>query len=340
MTNDTLHRYFTGTASDDERREVLAWVTESPANKAEFQQREADFVFETMPDTEASQAATTHLLNVISPKRRKIRFLSAVASAAAVFVVGAFLWVLHDNNRLNRQVMSLTAQNEKLIAIPELVQGESVLNYRVNPGVKGKITLPDGSEVILNSASTLRTPARFENGKRVVELEGEGYFKVESNPDWPMYVRTSKGVTVKVTGTEFNLSTYSDDAALKLTLVRGKVSLLDEKTEKEIIVKEKEEVVIGNQAKLEQPARKTADIKVNTSWKDGYLMFDGAPIREVIKKMERWYGVDITVADARVMDNTFTASFRSESLQQVLTLLDITCGIKSKIKSPTEVELR
>ena len=106
------------------------------------------------------------------------------------------------------------------------------------------------------------------------------------------------------------------------------------------MVREKEEVVVGARANLQKPARKTADIKLNTSWKDGYLVFDGAPVREVIKKMERWYGIDITVADARVMDNTFTASFRSESLQQVLTLLDITCGIKSKIKSPTEVELR
>ena len=340
MTNEILHRYFTGTASDDERREVLAWVDLSPDNKKEFQQREADFVFGTMPDAAPSYSATTQMLNTISPKRRKIRILSAVASAAAVFVVGAFLWVLHDNRQLSEQVMSLTAQNEKLIAIPELEQGETVLNYKVNPGVKGKITLPDGSEVILNSSSTLRTPARYENGKRVVELEGEGYFKVESNPDWPMYVRTSRGVTVKVTGTEFNLSTYSDDAALKLTLVRGKVSLLDEKSETEIAVREKEEVVIGNRKQLEAPTRKPADIKVNTSWKDGYLVFDGAPIREVIKKMERWYGVDITVADARVMNNTFTASFQSESLQQVLTLLDITCGIKSKIKSPTEVELR
>ena len=340
MTQDTLHSYFTGSATEQQRREILSWVEESPANKAEFLEREADFVFDSMPDAEASQAATTHMLNVISPKRRKIRILSAVASAAAVFVIGAFIWLLHDNSRLNEQVLSLTAQNEKLIAIPELEQGESILNYRVNPGVKGKITLPDGSEVILNSASTLRTPARYENGKRVVELEGEGYFKVESNPDWPMYVRTSRGVTVKVTGTEFNLSTYSDDAALKLTLVRGRVSLLDEKNDTEIAVREKEEVVIGNRRQLETPTRKPADIKVNTSWKDGYLVFDGAPIREVIKKMERWYGVDITVADARVMNNTFTASFRSESLQQVLTLLDITCGIKSKIKSPTEVELR
>ena len=340
MTQDTLHSYFTGSATEQQRREILSWVEESPANKAEFLEREADFVFDSMPDAEASQAATTHMLNVISPKRRKIRILNAVASAAAVFVIGAFIWLLHDNSRLNEQVLSLTAQNEKLIAIPELEQGESILNYRVNPGVKGKITLPDGSEVILNSASTLRTPARYENGKRVVELEGEGYFKVASNPDWPMYVRTSRGVTVKVTGTEFNLSTYSDDAALKLTLVRGRVSLLDEKNDTEIAVREKEEVVIGNRRQLETPTRKPADIKVNTSWKDGYLVFDNTPIREVIKKMERWYGIDITVADARVMNNTFTASFRSESLQQVLTLLDITCGIKSKIKSPTEVELR
>ena len=340
MKEATLHSYFAGTATEDERCEVLAWVAESPENKEEFLRREADFVFDSMPDTAPSHAATAQMLETIAPYRRRIRFLRAVASVAAVFVVGAFLWVLHDNSRLNRQVMSLTAQNEKLIAIPELEQGDAVLNYRVNPGVKGRITLPDGSEVILNSSSTLRTPARYENGKRVVELEGEGYFKVESNPDWPMYVRTSRGVTVKVTGTEFNLSTYSDDAALKLTLVRGKVSLIDEKTEAEVVVREKEEVSIGAKTQLEKPNRKTADMKLNTSWKDGYLVFDNTPIREVIKKMERWYGIDITVADSRVMDNRFTASFRSESLQQVLTLLDITCGIKSKIKSPTEVELR
>lgn len=340
MKQEILHKYFNGTASDNERREVLAWVDASPANKEEFLQREADFVFGNLPDSEPSQAARAQIMHVVEPKRKRLRILSAVASAAAIFVVGAFIWVLHDNNRLNNQVASLTAQNQKLIAIPELVQGESVLSYKVNPGVKGTIVLPDGSEVILNSASTLRTPARFENGKRVVELEGEGYFKVESNPDWPMYVRTSRGVTVKVTGTEFNLSTYSDDAALKLTLVRGKVSLLDEKSETEVVVREKEEVVVGARAQLEKPTRKTADMKLNTSWKDGYLVFDNTPIREVIKKMERWYGVDITVADARVMNNTFTASFRSESLQQVLTLLDITCSIKSKIKSPTEVELR
>ncbi len=340
MKQEILHNYFNGTASDDERREILAWVDASSANKEEFLQREADFVFGNLPDSEPSQAARAQIMHVVEPKRKRLRILNAVASAAAIFVVGAFLWVLHDNNRLNDQVASLTAQNEKLIAIPELVQGESVLSYKVNPGVKGTIVLPDGSEVILNSASTLRTPARFENGKRVVELEGEGYFKVESNPDWPMYVRTSRGVTVKVTGTEFNLSTYSDDAALKLTLVRGKVSLLDEKSETEVVVREKEEVVVGARAQLEKPTRKTADMKLNTSWKDGYLVFDNTPIREVIKKMERWYGVDITVADASVMNNTFTASFRSESLQQVLTLLDITCSIKSKIKSPTEVELR
>lgn len=340
MKQEILHKYFNGTASDNERQEVLAWVDASPANKEEFLQREADFVFGNLPDREPSQAARAQIMHVVEPKRKRLRILSAVASAAAIFVVGAFIWVLHDNNRLNNQVASLTAQNQKLIAIPELVQGESVLSYKVNPGVKGTIVLPDGSEVILNSASTLRTPARFENGKRVVELEGEGYFKVESNPDWPMYVRTSRGVTVKVTGTEFNLSTYSDDAALKLTLVRGKVSLLDEKSETEVVVREKEEVVVGARAQLEKPTRKTADMKLNTSWKDGYLVFDNTPIREVIKKMERWYGVDITVADARVMNNTFTASFRSESLQQVLTLLDITCSIKSKIKSPTEVELR
>ena len=130
---------------------------------------------------------------------------------------------------------------------------------------------------------------------------------------------------------------------MKLTLVQGHVSLIDDRSESEIEVSEKEEVVIHSISAVNavpKPNRKTADLRLNTSWKDGYLVFDNTPIREVIKKMERWYGIEITVADSKVMNNVFTASFRSESLQQVLTLLDVTCGIKSKIKSPTEVELR
>ena len=148
MTQDTLHSYFTGSATEQQRREILSWVEESPANKAEFLEREADFVFDSMPDAEASQAATTHMLNVISPKRRKIRILNAVASAAAVFVIGAFIWLLHDNSRLNEQVLSLTAQNEKLIAIPELEQGEST------PASKARSPCPTAAK----SSSTAPAP--------------------------------------------------------------------------------------------------------------------------------------------------------------------------------------
>ena len=92
MKQEILHKYYNGTASDDERREVLAWVDASPANKEEFLQREADFVFGNLPDSEPSQAARAQIMHVVEPKRKRLRILNAVASAAAIFVVGAFIW--------------------------------------------------------------------------------------------------------------------------------------------------------------------------------------------------------------------------------------------------------
>ena len=73
-------------------------------------------------------------------------------------------------------------------------------------------------------------------------------------------------------------------------------------------------------------------MRLNTSWKDGYLVFDNTPIEEVIKRIERWYGVVITVNNTKVMDNVFTASFSSESLGQVLNLLRLTCGVRSSVQ--------
>ena len=99
----------------------------------------------------------------------------------------------------------------------------------VNTGLKGMVVLPDGSRVWLNSSSSLQCPERFDRDKRLITLDGEGYFEVAHNKKWPMYVKTSKGYTVKVTGTSFNLSSYSDDDRLVVTLISGEITMLNNK---------------------------------------------------------------------------------------------------------------
>lgn len=334
---DKIEKYVKGIASEDERRDVINWAKQSEENEKRLIQLEADWAFSHMPDSNPSNTAIAAMKSYTAkPNAGKLWGIASSAAAIALLIITIVM--INKNSTLDKQIHVLQAENNKINAVPELIQNESTLEYHVNPGVTGRIYLPDGSEVILNSATTLKTPSCFEKGKRVVELDGEGYFKVKSNKDWPMYIRTKKGIIVKVTGTEFNLSSYENDNDLKLTLVSGKVSLMDDNQDKEITVREKEEIIIPNKSSIASVGRKLADMRLNTSWKDGYLVFDNTPIDEVIKKMERWYGVTINIKDSNVKKNVFTASFNSESLRQVLDLMNLTCGVKFRIKD-TVVDL-
>ncbi|NLB67869.1 MAG: FecR family protein [Bacteroidales bacterium] len=292
----------------------------------------AEWVFSNLPNSAPSPESLHDIRCAVGYDRTPLKrsFVWAISVAAAVLLVVSGIIILH-NRSLEKQLENITAEYKLIMVVPDLEQNDAILKYSVNPGVKGSIILPDGSEVILNSDSRLTCPSRFEDGKRVVELDGEGYFKVKSNRDWPMFVRTKKGVIVNVTGTEFNLSSYSNDKNLKLTLVSGRVSIMTDGQDKEIVLKEKEEIIVSTEG-LSSAGRKIADMRLNTSWKDGYLVFDNTPIEEVIKKIERWYGVVITVNNTKVMDNVFTASFSSESLGQVLNLLRLTCGVRSSVQ--------
>lgn len=94
----------------------------------------------------------------------------------------------------------------------------------------------------LNSDSRVSFPAQFDTLNRKIRLEGEAYFKVKSNPRWPMYITCKNNVVVQVVGTEFNLTTYANDDNIKLLLVSGKLDILDPNNKRVIKVQQNEEM--------------------------------------------------------------------------------------------------
>ena len=195
--------------------------------------------------------------------------------------------------------------------------------YTVANGVRSRVTLPDSSTVWLNCGSELLVADDFEEGNREVSLKGEGYFEVKADPANPFYVRTPAGPTVKVTGTAFNLSCYSPEKEVKVTLLRGAVQILTSENDVFTLEEGSKITVKGGFSSTDD----TPDIAGDTAWTKGTLHFDNTSMREVLESIERWYGVDITVRDHSVYRNSFTADFRSESINQVLELLAITCDI-------------
>ena len=335
MNDDILLKYHNGELDEKARAEVLSWLESDPAHLVHFASLHLSDTIKGMNQAAISEKEAVDRLSASGwPEDRKKRFtftrwMTVAARVAAVLLIPLAILSLLVIARKNAEISRLTAEAKAERIAP--VQQDASWLYTVNPGVKGDVLLPDGSRVRLNSASSLRCPDRFAAESRVVELSGEGFFEVVSDPDWPLYVKTPKGVTVKVTGTKFNVCAYEDDEALKLTLVEGNVTLIHDASDRHFDVRPNEEMVFYSGRKV-QPLKKSVDVQPAIVWKDGILLFENARMDGVVKKLERWYCVSITVLDPAILSMQFTASFESESLSQVLQLLKITSKIDYRIK--------
>lgn len=330
MDKDLLIRYIKGLVSPAEREMILNWIDESRENADFFSRLKADFTIENLPCTETPDKIIKKINSRIRPAKS---FIGTISKVAALLLLPVTLFsvyqYIHYTGKSAGKIYGDVIIKDTLISLPD--QTKPVIDYRVNPGVKGMVLLPDGSKVWLNSDSYLKCPGEFDSTHRMVELTGEGYFNIVSNKSWPMYVKTSKGITVKVTGTEFNISSYDNDDVLKFTLVSGEVELLREGTKQIYLVNRSEEIVIPDNVNY-KGKRLIADIYTNTAWKDGHLIFDNTPMPEVIKKVQRWYGVKINIEDEQILSYSFTADFSSESVTQVLELIKITSNVQYSVK--------
>jgi len=193
-------------------------------------------------------------------------------------------------------------------------------------GTQAKVELADGTTVFLNSGSKLRFPQSFDNQKqRMVILDGEGYFNVAKNPSLPFIVQTNQ-LDVKVTGTTFNVNAYNDNPYVDIALVEGSVVLLDKNLEqnKKLMDLSPNQVATLNCSNRKLSKQDVNDLYKYTAWINGRIVFYGDPIQTVVKKLEKWYNVEIIIADKSLESYRFTGTFIDESLEQILTVLSLT----------------
>lgn len=194
--------------------------------------------------------------------------------------------------------------------------------------------LPDNSVVWLNSGTTLRYPVAFCKDKRSVSLKGEAYFEVQANKESPFYVNTPEGVSVYVYGTKFNVSAYEDAEDIETILEEGKVNVIspDRKTVTQLMPGEK---LAYN--KLEQKISKSeVDVYEKTAWKDGKLIFRNAPLNDIFKHLERRYNVDIQFINHSSKEYKYRATFREETLPQILDYLAKSAVLKWRIEDAVQ----
>lgn len=190
-------------------------------------------------------------------------------------------------------------------------------------GKRTQITLSDNSSVWLNSGSKLIYPARFATEKREVYLEGEAIFEVSHNNQQPFMVITHD-IEVKVFGTVFDVSAYSDDATSSAILESGSVEM---KYNNNSLLSSAKITMVPGMMAVYDPTEKTVkqtqvNTKLYTSWREGYFVFERQSLGEILKKISRYYNVSIQLNDQSLADETFTGPLDlRNSATQVLEII-------------------
>ena len=186
-------------------------------------------------------------------------------------------------------------------------------------GKKFQIVLSDGTEVYLNSGSSLTYPVAFyDEGPRNVVLRGEAYFTVKSDSLRPFSVEAGL-LDTRVLGTEFNISNYEDDEHTKVVLVEGRVTVT-----RGGIPDDRQAIVLrSNQmasyALSDKDLTKiNVDVSSHIAWKNGILLFKNEDFYRITKKLERHYNIKININDVEVGKERYTGKFKTESIDEVL----------------------
>jgi ferric-dicitrate binding protein FerR (iron transport regulator) len=262
------------------------------------------------------------------PRRKAAKITIYIAAASLITIVFLFF----------RQS---TSSPEAAISARIPGKNDTPNEISTRPGSHSHITLPDGSQVVLNGNSMLTYDKYFDKEIREVQLNGEAYFDVTKNPDRPFIIHTRQ-MDIKVLGTSFNVKSYDNDKRSETSLIRGSIEVtMKNDPAKKIILKPADKlVIVNNAAAISGPRHALTtdgpDIsmkKINylpadstvieTSWVDDRLIFRDLSFSDMAVEMERKYGVAFRFTNEKVKQLRFNGNFKNETIDQILKALQM-----------------
>lgn len=256
----------------------------------------------------------------IAFERKKQAFIHSFRSVAAILILPLLL---------STTLLYLASRTKNELPVEQV---EIDTAY----GLVSKITLSDGSTVWLNSGSRLSYPREFKGDKREVRLNGEAYFKVSADPEHRFVVMTPDEVAISAYGTEFNVKAYSDDPTIEATLAEGHIEI----QKKQVSLPEK--LNPGEYITYDKLSGTTSISKGNLTakmgWKDGKMVFRRASMKEITTRLSRRFNVDIRLEGDELQDYEYSATFTTESLEDILRLLEKSAPIRCEVIYPEQTQ--
>ena len=297
--------------SDKIRDHAGRLLAQTPEEQTQEALRVADR--EAMVNTDR---AFRQIMQVINRKQRLNLALNVAVRIAASLFIPLLVFTVWTLNR----------------KADDIVREYAMQEISTQPGMRSQVILPDGTRVWLNAESSLSYSIPFADDLREVSLSGEAFFEVTRDDRRPMHVDT-RNATLRVLGTKFNVKAYADEPDEEFSLLDGSVSLLmaGSETQEARLLRPGDHAVIGGG----QLTVVNENLDKYASWRFGSLVFDETPMPELCRKLERWFGVEVTVTDAAINSYRFTTTFSNQSLSQVLELLELSSPIAIRYEPGT-----
>ena len=347
--------YLKGELNIDETRELISWIKSDSSNKRYF-----DEYCEIWITSKAYLKNTGYNFHEgfwkfrqkikadeeVANDRNKTNLFKIITRYAAIFIVAAslsgFLFYYIGRNRV-------------------INTGQSYYELIVPMGSRAQFSLSDGTSVTLNAGSKLKYDNGFGIKNRIVQLEGEGYFKVATDSKRPFTVKTTH-LNVMALGTSFNVKAYADDNTIETTLVEGSIKIeeIAGKSRAEVMVLKpnqkltffKEDSTMIDEADrpnqkpknnaqplqvqktLAIPRLVTENVNVEPviSWKENRWIFERQSLSQIAIELERKFDVQILFESERLKAYRFTGTIIAEPIEQVLEVMSISAPINFKLK--------
>ena len=291
INKDLLHKFFNGSSTISEEKEIRKWIEDREENNSFFIQERK--IYDSI------------LLNrtVVNSKENKLKTIMSwnrVIQVAAIFLFLSTVALLlnkyfEDSNTLNQF---------HTIFVP--------------PGQRINLVLADNSSIWLNANTTFKYPTKFSKRQRNVYLDGEAYFDVSSNTKQPFIVSTSQG-GIKVTGTTFNVSAYSKYEKFETSLFKGNVSVFLKDNQDEVIdiMPSQKTVIEGGKLKVE----KIEDYD-EFLWRKGLIAFNNKKLKDILLVLEQYFDATIKIESTSLPNDSYTGKFRqSDGIDYALRVL-------------------
>ncbi|WP_242205770.1 FecR family protein [Aestuariivivens insulae] len=367
-------KYFTKQASFSDMETLEAWL-ENPDHVEEFKNYvEVNYAIDFNIQTFNEELSNKRLLEYINKDKRvyRLRKVKHVLKYAAIVIVLLGTGFMYQKGYFTakqepiipEESITLQLDNGNIEVIKEdgstqivdkegtvigqqkgnqltysnnITEDKLVYNTLTVPyGKRFEVKLSDGTNVHLNAGTSLKYPVKFIKGEktRQVFLDGEAYFDVSKDIDHPFIVHADN-LNIQVFGTEFNVTAYPEDAATDVVLVEGSVGLYTD----EESLKENTTITPGTKGSFDKGLYKitteAVDTDLYTAWMQGGLMFRNMPFKNITKKLERYYNVNIIITDRELNDEIFYANFNEEPLENVLSYFSDSYDLEYNIKGNT-----